>query len=467
MIDVSQIAAFATPVHLFLLLAGALVLVNLVLRAANRRRAQFACNAAILLLLTITAGAMAYANTQQTVLGVLSVNPFSTFFILILTFSMLLVSVLAYEYAGGFGDFALMASFALMGMYLVSLSVTLITLFLGLELMVIPTVFIVLLSRKSLEAATKLFIIGSISVGVLSFAIVALYGGTNSLSLQPVYQESGILAFAMVLFIASLGIEASVFPFNVLMPDVYEGSPAYATAMLGGINKKVGFIALMQVLIMVFIAFRSAFLIIAILSVATMFYGNIAAIMQRNIKRMLAYSSISQAGYILIGIASSSSAGISAALFQIFAHMFLFIGLLAIVAWLESKNRTEINDIIGLNGENRVAAFCMTIFMLSLVGLPFTTGFVGKFLLFLGAVNSGLVWLAVLGVMNSIISVYYYARPIMAAYAQKAGSARMRMNTGTVLVVVTCLVITIAVGMYPQPLIHVVGNASSYLFRIA
>ena len=275
------------------------------------------------------------------------------------------------------------------------------------------------------------------------------------------------MLFAAALFIASLGFEASLFPFNVLIPDVYEGSPSYATAMLGGINKKVGFIVLMQVLILVFATFKSAFLAVAMLSVLTMFYGNIVAIMQRSFKRMLAYSSISQAGYMLIGIATSTSSGIAATMFQIFAHAFIFIGIFAIVAWLESRNRNEINDLIGLNQESRLMAAAATLFMLSLIGLPFTTGFVGKFLLFLSAVNANLVWLAIIGVVNSVISIYYYARPIMAMYTVKSDAKKIRPEGAIAFVVLACLAITLLFGLYPQPMISMATNAANYLFSMA
>ncbi len=460
---ISQIIGFATLPHILFGLAALLVLGNIIIRMTNREKLNFAYNTVVMILLVALLGWMLYSNSTATAFGVISINPFSLFFMAIMTFGLLLVTQIAYSYAPRFDDFSIMASFSLMGIYLVASSLSLVTVFIGLELLTIPTVFMILLSRKSLEAATKLFIMGSIGIAILSFAIVVFYGGTNSISLHQAGQQTDILILAVVLFIAALGFEASIFPFNVLIPDVYEGSPAYATAMLGGINKKVGFAALIQIMMLLFVSYGSAFMIIAILSVLTMFYGNLVAIMQRNVKRMLAYSSISQAGYIMIGIATASAAGITAALFQIFSHMILFIGLLAIVAWLESKNRTEIDDLIGLKDENRLAAFAMALFMLSLIGLPFTTGFIGKFLLFVSAINAGLLWLAIIGIINSIISIYYYARPILAAYATKEDAQKIGLGMGVWIVVVLCILIAFVFGIFPQPLIHVIGNAGSYL----
>jgi NADH-quinone oxidoreductase subunit N len=351
-------------------------------------------------------------------------------------------------------------------MYLIAGSTSLVSIFIGLELMSIPSSFIILLSRReSLEAATKYFVMASVAIALLSFAVVLVYGSTNSLALQlPQQQPSTLMSFAFILFVAALGFEASLFPFNVLLPDVYQGSSAYATAMLGGLNKKAGFAALLQIFILIFITFHFAFIAIALLSVLTMFYGNLGALVQENFKRMLAYSSISQAGYILMGIAVADQAGIGASLVQIFAHVFLFIGIMGIVAWLESRERNEINDLIGLYKENRLCAIALTFFMLALAGVPFTTGFVGKFLIFLSAVSAGLVWLALLGIINSIISVFYYAKAITAIYTNKLGAYRMRLDRPTLIVVLVCAALTLLFGIYPQPLIQMTSNAAGYLF---
>ena len=358
-----------------------------------------------------------------------------------------------------------MSVFALVGMYLVSLSNSLITIFIGLELASIPAVFMLMLSKRSIESATKFFIMASIAVAILSFAIVLFYGATGVVSLSET-AHSQLLLFALMLFIASLSIDASVFPFNLLIPDIYEGSPGYLVSMLGGLNKKVAFAALIQVLILSFLSYKSAFLVVALLSVLTMFYGNIVAIMQKNLKRMLAYSSISQAGYIMIGIATATQTGISASLFLIFAHMFAFIGLLGVVAWLESKGKARIEDIAGLSSENSLAAFAIALFTLSFVGMPFTTGFIGKFFVFLSAVNSGMLWLALLGVLNSVISIFYYSKVILAAYSEKGSARKFHMQPAVWTSVIIALAITIVFGVYPQPLLSFANSAGAYLFRV-
>jgi len=414
-------------------------------------------------LLLVNIGIVIQSDYVGVFAGVFSINPFSLFMMGIFTFALLVLSLIAYNYSENFMDFSVIGAFALIGMYTVCTSTSLITIFLGLELSSIPLIFAILLSKKGIEAAAKLFIMASIAIAVLSFAIVLFYGTTNSLALAP-YSKGMLLSFAAILFICALGFEASIFPFNVLIPDVYSGSPAYVTGMLGSMTKKVGFVALIQVLILIFIADKQLFLVIAVLSVLTMTYGNIVAIMQRNTKRMLAYSSISQAGYIMIGIAASSPQGIAASLFQIFAHMFIFIGMMGIIAMLEKRNRTDIDSLIGLNSENSYAAFALSLFMLSLIGLPFTTGFIGKLLLFLSAINANLVWLAVIGVVNSVISIFYYSKAIIAMYTERDGGRPIRMEKITAVAVFICLLITIAFGLYPQPVINMVNNAATFLY---
>ncbi len=449
--------------YLFLALAALTLMLNLVTRLLNDRKAQFVINLIFLPALIASVVVLILLGYSGTVAGIFSINPFSTFLFALFTTGLLLVNIIAFNYSENYMDFAVIGNFALLGMYLVAASTSVITIFLGLELASLPMVFAILLSKKGIEAAAKLFIMVSIATAVLSFAIVMLYGSTNSFALSS-YSTGVIVAFAGLLFIAALGFEASIFPFNVLVPDVYTGSPAYLTGMLGGVNKKVGLVALIQVLILVFIADKQLFIFVAILSVLTMTFGNVVALVQKNTKRMLAYSSISQAGYILIGIAAATPEGISASLFQIFAHMFIFIGMMGIIAMLEKRDRNEIDELIGLSGENRYAAFALSLFMLSLVGLPFTTGFVGKFLLFLSAINANLVWLAVIGIVNSVISIFYYIKVIMAMYTEREGARPIKMGSALALAVLLCVVVTIIFGIYPQPVINLTNSAAGFLF---
>jgi NADH-quinone oxidoreductase subunit N len=437
---------------------------NALYRLTKKRRLQVWYNVIVLSLLC--ASAYALSGTTATYLGFAGVNPFSIFFIITLTLGVLLVNVLAHARSQDYPNFALFSSFALFGAYVVASAVSLVSIFLGLELISLPALFMMLTSRKqSPEAAIKFFILSSISVALLAFAIVIVYGGAGSLALSPLKQDS-LLMFAAALFATSIGMLASVFPFSVFVPDVYQGSPAHVTAMLGGVNETAALAALVQVMILLFLSFNFAFTAVAALAVVTMLFGSLVALVQKNFKRMLAYSSISQAGYVLIGMATQSAAGVAGSLYQTFAEAFLFIGVLAIIAWLENSGRSGTDDLIGLYKENRFAAVALTIFLLSIVGLPFTTGFVGKFMILLSAVNSGLLWLAVIGIINGAIMVFFFARILTALYTDKMGARHIELDASTAAVIAACLAITIILGVWPQPLASMAGSGAGYLFGI-
>ncbi|MDE1822719.1 MAG: hypothetical protein KGH50_00135, partial [Candidatus Micrarchaeota archaeon] len=343
-------------IHIQLILMAMLVLGSIIIRIRGARSLQLTFNSALLLSIALIFLLMDILPVSGTYMNMINANQFSSFMGFLFAFGMLLFNLMAYSYSESYKDLALLADFSFIGMYLIASSVSLVTIFVGIELSSIPSIFMILLSKRSIEAAAKFFIMASISIAILSFAIVMLYGTSNTLALSK-YGPGGIIAFVLFLFVAGLSFDASVFPFNVLIPDVYQGSGAYITGMLGGVNKKAGFAAFIQVLVLVFIAYKPAFEIVALLSLLTMLYGNVVALLQNNLKRLMAYSSISQAGYILIGIATATAQGIGASIFQVFAHMFLFIGTLALLAWLESRNRLEVDELIGLNNENRFAAF--------------------------------------------------------------------------------------------------------------
>jgi NADH-quinone oxidoreductase subunit N len=301
-------------------------------------------------------------------------------------------------------------------------------------------------------------------VALFSFAIASLFPYNPTLSLSQLSSSSDYLLFlSLGIFIAALGFEGALFPFNLWIPDVYQGAPTFVTALMAGLNKKVAFLALIEVLFLVFFAYATAFSpVLEILAVLTMFFGNLLAIAQSNVKRMFAYSSISQAGYILIGLAAAKATGISASLFYIFAHALMIIGAFAIVLFLESYNIKSIEDYTALYSKNGFIAIALTLIMLSMAGMPPLIGFFGKFLLFSSAFYSHLPLLALLGVINSFISIYYYAKVINATFAKK--KARPIIASRYVLAVVASIVILIIIlGIYPQPLIYLASSAADSL----
>jgi NADH-quinone oxidoreductase subunit N len=442
----------------------AILLVNLLLYIIRKSRPQLIFNIIIFGLLLAYSTYLLFAQVYQT--GEISSNPFSLAILALISIGMILVHILAYGDKEQYVSFATIGSFAASGMYLVATASSLMLIFIGMELMVLPTVLAILASNsKHVEAAIKLFVISIMSAAILSFGIVLVYGavGTISFVQLPVIPLASI---ALVFLIASLGFEASMFPFNMWVPDTYEGSPAYLTAMIGGLNKTIGFAAIIEILFLLFIKYSSSITIIFyILAVITMFYGNLIALSQKNVKRMLAYSAIAQAGYMAIGIAVATQYSISATIFYLFAHMFMFIGAMAIVAFMETKNRSAVEDYTGLYHENKFAALALTIMFISMIGVPLTIGFVGKFMLFSSAVYSGMMLLALIAILNSAISIYYFLKVIMNMFANKTNPKHISISRNLFVVAAICVIAVVLIGVFPNILIHLSSSASSYILN--
>ena len=435
------------------------VLLNILARLANNKKLHFAITFFFLVLILSILSLMLYYNDFGIHIGFINASQFSVLIAAILTIGMLIIQLIAYD-EQVYTDFSLLSCFSYAGMLLVVMSNNIVTIFIGLALLTVPSVFILLLSRKWIEAGLKYFIVTALSASLFAFGAATLFFSTGNLQLSGQGYSLGSL-IAFIFFIASISIEAGIFPFNLWIPDVYQDAPSFMTSMLGGFNKKVGLIALIYISILMF-PFISQNLLL-VFAVLTMFYGNLAALVQKNVKRILAYSSISQVGYILIGIASMSKYGVAASAFQIFAHVFEFIGAFAVVAFLERKERKEIIEYIGLNKENKLASFALSLMLLSMIGMPFTAGFVGKFLLFSSAIYSNFAWLAVLGIINTVISIYYYAKIIIAVYTNREGAKPIRLGTLTSIALLISIIFILVFGIYPGLLFNIMQAAASSL----
>ncbi len=455
--------------------AIALFMLSGVLSALHRnKKAQFIAST-ILLLIIAAASAYALSTGELSfVLDIFLIYPFSTLFLALFSVTLIMINMLAFQYSGDYPAFSLLLAFAALGMFVIATASSLIMILLGLELIALPTAFMIMINgKKYVEAAVKLFILSAISIAVFAFAVALVFPYLPQLSLTTLYYsstyDSYLVLLAMLLFIAALSFDATLFPFNLWAPDVYTGAPGYVTAMLAGINKKVAFVALFEVLFIVMIpysnVFSSAFQALAIL---TMFFGNLLALVQTNVKRLFAYSSISQAGYIALGFVSATPYGIEAAIFQIVAHSFMIIGAFAIVLWLEAKNIKTLQDYSGMGARNAVMAFSLTIFMLSMIGIPPLAGFVGKLLLFTSVINSGFIVLAIIAIINTFISVYYYAKVIFAMYSggDKKSAQKLSGAWSVTATVAICLAVVILFGIFPQLLINAASLAGSTLYLI-
>ncbi|MCL5412326.1 MAG: NADH-quinone oxidoreductase subunit N [Candidatus Marsarchaeota archaeon] len=468
--------AAAQLVNIGYALVGALMLLIAMAIAAVplRRRAEaFIASTGLLVFIALLSLYLLGSGANLTVLSVFHLYAFSEFFVALFCVGLVLVNTLSYRYYSNYTGFLLFFAFAVVGMLIVPMANSLVTVLLGLELMAIPTSFMIVMGGKGhIEAAVKLFVLSAIAVGAFAFAIALMLPYEPGLGLYALTSSSGIggnylVLLAIILLIGAMGFEVAAFPFNLWIPDVYEGAPGSVTALLAGINKKVAFVALMEVLFIVFANYATQFaLMLAFIAILTMFYGNLLAMVQTNVKRLFAYSSISQAGYILIGMAAATQLGIEASLFQITAHVFMIIGAFAIVLWLETQNIKSLDDYGSLASRNGFAAAALTILMLSMAGIPPLLGFFGKFLLFSSAVFGNLVYLAVIGIINSFISIYYYAKVIDRMYRGGKQKSALRIDSFTMAVVLVALIVVIVLGLYPQLLMSAASAASGALLSV-
>ena len=317
-------------------------------------------------------------------------------------------------------------------MMLMAAGGNLVTIFLGVEILSIPIYILAGLFRedvKSNEAALKYLLLGGFSSAFLLFGIAMLYGGTGTFylaDLAKIIKASGMNTLTYMglgLIIVGFGFKVSMAPFHMWTPDVYEGAPTSITAFMSVGTKAAAFAAFLRIFMEVFPSVKVDWdMLLWVVAVATMTIGNLTALAQTNIKRMLAYSSIAHAGYILIGMIAGNQLGATGILYYLLAYTLMNLGAFGVIILVARKkdNYLNIYDYSGLGFQYPGLAAVMTVFMFGLVGMPPTAGFIGKFYIFSAAVQAGYIWLVLIGVLNSLISVYYYLRITVIMYMKPA-----------------------------------------------
>jgi NADH-quinone oxidoreductase subunit N len=322
------------------------------------------------------------------------------------------------------GEYAALLLLSTVGMMLVAGAGDLITLFLGVELLSVALYVLCALEvwrERSLESGLKYLIIGAVGSAIFLYGLAMLYGATGATSLSAIghrladasLADEPLLVAAMALIVAGLGFKASAVPFHMWTPDVYEGAPTPVTAFMATATKAAAFAALLRLFAGAMGSlqtdWRSA---LAAVAVATMVIGNVAALLQRNMKRLLAYSGIAQAGYLLIGVVVGSERGAGATLYYLLAYLVMTMAAFAVVVVREREveDGERLEALAGYGRERPLLGAVLTLSMLSLAGFPPLAGFVGKFVLFGSAVEADMTWLAVVGAVGSMISLGYYLR---------------------------------------------------------
>ena len=388
---------------------------------------------------------------EETVLGMVVIDRFGTFFKLFTVGSLAVVALFVLydkrERKHGIGEYFFLLTGAAIGIFFMVSTNNLLLLMLGLELLSLASYSLAGFhkgDRRSAEAALKYIVFGGLSAGVMLYGISLLYGLTGTIDLNAMgtgahgvglaaqFATSPVpVAVAVVLVLAGFAYKVSVVPFHFWTPDVYQGAPTPVTTFLAVASKAAGFAVLLRFVGALFmvegvqeavLAYSDRIgLLLAILAAVTMTLGNLSALRQTNLKRMLAYSSIAHAGYVMIGLATMETAGFSAAVFYLAAYYFMNLGAFGFLLYFEGVNGAEeVDDLKGLGWKYPVVSIAMVVFLVSLTGLPPTIGFNGKLALFYAGVDGGLAWLVVVAALNSAISLFYYFRVAKALFLSEA-----------------------------------------------
>ncbi|MDH4099755.1 MAG: NADH-quinone oxidoreductase subunit N [Nitrospirota bacterium] len=362
-----------------------------------------------------------------------ALDPYAYFFKVLFYIVAILSILLSLDYMkvekANLGEYYIIILFATCGMMIMASAIDFITIYLGLELMALSVYVLVGILRHDLrsnEAALKYFILGALSSGVLVYGISIIYGVTGTTNLKAIatfltpdkLDNPGII-LAVIMLIVGFGFKVATVPFHMWTPDVYEGAPTPVTAFMSVGPKAAGFAVFLRALVEAFPAVQADWtLLLSILAVMTMAIGNVVAIAQTNVKRMLAYSSIAHAGYAMVGFVAGGPEGYSAVMLYLFIYLFMNLGAFGIVTMMRKGNRSaeELSDFAGMAKRQPGLALFMLVFLFSLAGIPPLAGFIGKFYIFMAAVKAGLIWLAVVGVIFSAVSAYFYLRLIMIMY---------------------------------------------------
>ena len=423
---------------------------------------------------------------ETTFSGMFICDPFALFFKLLFLATGLITILLSISYVKlekiHLGEYYALLLFSILGMMIMAAANDLMIVYLGIELMALSVYALVGFLKHDLrsnEAALKYFVLGAFTSGVLLYGISLLYGETGTTNLEEIQKSlltgdvSRTAVLAVVLLIAGFAFKIAAVPFHLWCPDVYDGAPTCVTAFLSVGPKAAGFAALLRVFIVGIIPLKDDWSVLLwLVAAATMIIGNIMAVTQTNVKRLLAYSSIAHAGYGLIGIVAagglieinqsgvvfteSGKMSVYMVMFYMLVYTFMNLGAFGMVLLMRknSERGDQISDFTGLARTNPFFAATMAIFLLSLMGIPPLAGFVGKFYIFAVAIHAKLYWLAVIGVLTSAVSAYYYFLLIKAMYLDEPRENFQIFHSGSLaFAIIISLIMTVLIGLYPAPFI--------------
>ncbi len=406
--------------------------------------------------------------------GTIRTGSFAAYINLIVLLTGLATILLARPYLDrlkrNYGEVYALIMYATVGMLMLGTANDMVSVFLGLETMSVCLYILTGLVREdegAVESALKYFLLGAFSTGFFLYGIALMYGATGTMTLPAMAQAELATASSQLLFWGGLGLflvgfffKVSAVPFHMWTPDVYQGAPTPLTGYMSTASKAAAFAALILVLYYA-VPGGEATTVIAVISVITMVVGNVMALAQTNVKRLLAYSSVAHGGYVLVGLAAGSSAGYSGALFYLLVYAVMNIGafgVMGLLEWDEKQGREQsLSSLAGVGDQRPVVAATMSVFMFSLIGFPPLGGFIGKYAVFAPAVEAGMTWLVLIGVLMSAVSAYYYLRVVYVFWMQSAEdveaegfteAALPQATPGAVGTLVVCAVALLVLGVF-------------------
>ncbi len=429
-------------------------------------------------------GGAIYAYTQPGTAfgGMLMVDGFATFFRVLVLIVGILTILPSYRFLrrqrAETGEYHALLLFSIAGQSIMAAANDLIIVFIGLEISSIASYVLAGYLRddkRANEAALKYFLLGSFATAFFLYGVALVYGSTGTINLTsvrtvvlgPNAPDAVFLGLAAALMFVGIGFKVSASPFQMWAPDVYQGAPTPVAAFLSAGPKAAAFAVFLRIFMTVFEPIGSGWgPMVWISALLSMTIGNFAALQQTNIKRMLAYSSIAHAGYVLVALAAQSEIGTAAAMFYLAAYAFMNIGAFAVVSYLSGTGDRYVNieDFAGLGQKQPMTAAMLAIFLLSLIGVPLTGGFFGKFYIFKAALESHLVWLTVLGLLNSAVAAFYYLRILVMMYMREPSEATLeseRLTPSLRLALILPAIGTLFLGIFPTWVLDFAGKSAT------
>lgn len=439
----------------------------------HRRRISLGVLSLVGIAIAFAANIWAYANSGPAFQNMIVVDGYGTFFrglVLVIGFLCILTSFSYLERENAQrGEYYALILFSIIGQCILATASDLIMVFIGLEISSIATYILAGFlrdDRRNNESAVKYFLLGSFATAFLLYGIAWTYGliGSTNLDeirrvLEQAQQPSTLAGLAAALMFVGFAFKVSVAPFQVWTPDVYQGAASPVSAFMSTGPKAAAFAVFFRVFMTSFRPMNDRWIpLVWACALLTMVVGNFAALLQTNVKRLLGYSAIAHAGYVLVALAAASQIGITAAMFYLASYALMNIGAFAVVSHIAQRNEryVRIDDLAGLARREPATAALLAIFVFSLIGVPLTGGFFGKFYVFQAALDSHLVWLTVLGLVNSAIAAYYYLKIIVAIYMRDPGEATSELAPPSIslrIAIWASAAGTLILGIFPSALL--------------